>query len=94
MSQRTIELEVENASYYDTYGWILFMQKKYTEAKLQIEKSIELSPKNAEVLDHYGDVLFFLGDINKAVEQWIKARDYGAENKLIDKKIKDKKWYE
>ena len=94
MSLRTIELEAENASYYDTYGWILFMQKKYTEAKVQIEKSIELSPKNAEVLDHYGDVLFFLGDINKAVEQWIKARDYGAENKLIDKKIKDKKWYE
>jgi Tfp pilus assembly protein PilF len=63
MSLRTIELEAENASYYDTYGWILFMQKKYTEAKVQIEKSIELSPKNAEVLDHYGDVLFFLGDI-------------------------------
>jgi tetratricopeptide (TPR) repeat protein len=94
MSLRTIELEPENASYYDTYGWILFMQKKYSEAKVKIEKSIELSPKNAEVLDHYGDVLFCLGDVNKAIEQWMKARDYGAENKLIDKKIKDKKWYE
>jgi tetratricopeptide (TPR) repeat protein len=94
MSLLTIELEADNASYYDTYGWILFMQKKYSEAKVQIEKSIEQSPKNAEVLDHYGDVLFYLGDVNKAIEQWIKARDFGAENKLIDKKIKDKKWYE
>ena len=78
----------------DTYGWILFMQKKYNEAKIQIEKSMELSPKNAEVLDHYGDVLYHLGDVNKAVEQWIKARDFGVENSLIEKKIKDRKWYE
>lgn len=94
MSLRTIELDKENASYYDTYGWILFMQKKYNEAKIQIEKSMELSPKNAEVLDHYGDVLYHLGDVNKAVEQWIKARDFGVENSLIEKKIKDRKWYE
>lgn len=94
MSFRTIELDAQNASYYDTYGWILFVQKKYSEAKTQIEKSIELAPKNAEVLDHYGDVLYHLGDISKAIEQWIKARDFGVENSLINKKIKDKKWYE
>jgi tetratricopeptide (TPR) repeat protein len=94
MSLRTIELDAQNASYYDTYGWILFVQKKYSEAKTQIEKSIELAPKNAEVLDHYGDVLYHLGDISKAIEQWIKARDFGVENSLINKKIKDKKWYE
>jgi tetratricopeptide (TPR) repeat protein len=94
MSLRTIELDAQNASYYDTYGWILFVQKKYSEAKTQIEKSIELAPKNAEVLDHYGDVLYHLGDISKAIEQWIKARDFGVENSLINKKIKDKKWYD
>lgn len=94
MSLRTIELDAQNASYYDTYGWILFVQKKYSEAKTQIEKSIALAPKNAEVLDHYGDVLYHLGDISNAIEQWIKARDFGVENSLINKKIRDKKWYE
>ncbi len=94
MSLRTINLDKDNASYYDTYGWILFMQKKYKEAKIQIEKSIELAPRNAEVLDHYGDVLYFLGDVTEAVVQWKKAEGYGAENIVIEKKIKDKKWYE
>lgn len=94
MSLRTISLDKENASYYDTYGWILFMHKKYNEAKTQIEKSIEIAPRNAEVLDHYGDILYFLGDVNGAVVQWKKAKEYGVENNEIERKIKDKKWYE
>jgi hypothetical protein len=32
--------------------------------------------------------------MNAALEQWRKAKEYGAENPSIDKKIKDKKWYE
>lgn len=94
MSQKSIELEPRNSSYYDTYGWVLFSNKKYSEAKEQLEKSLAITPKNAEVLDHYGDVLYFLGDVNTAVQQWLKAKEYGVENPLIDKKIKDKKWYE
>jgi tetratricopeptide (TPR) repeat protein len=94
MSQKSIELEPRNSSYYDTYGWVLFSNKKYSEAKEQLEKSLAITPKNAEVLDHYGDVLYFLGDVNTAVQQWLKAKEYGVENPLIDKKIKDKKCYE
>lgn len=94
MSKRSIELDEKNASYYDTYGWILFVQKKYAEAKTQIEKSLELEPRNAEVVDHYGDVLFFSGEVDKAVEQWKLAKSYEVENPVIDKKIKDRKWYE
>lgn len=94
MSQKSIELEPRNSSYYDTYGWVLFNGKKYTEARVQLEKSLVITPKNAEVLDHYGDVLYFLGDINAALLQWTKAKEYGVENPLIDKKIKEKKWYE
>lgn len=94
MSKHSIELDGENASYYDTYGWILFVQKKYTDAKIQIEKSLQMEPKNAEVVDHYGDVLFYLGETEKAVEQWKLARSLNVENTVIDRKIKDRKWYE
>ncbi len=94
MSKHSIELDGENASYYDTYGWILFVQKKYTDAKIQIEKSLQMEPKNPEVVDHYGDVLFHLGETEKAVEQWKLARSLNAENTVIDRKIKDRKWYE
>lgn len=94
MSKRSIELDGDNASYYDTYGWILFTQKKYGEARTQIERSLQMEPKNAEVVDHYGDVLFFSGDTDKAVEQWKLAKSLNVESPVIDKKIKDRKWYE
>lgn len=94
MSKRSIELEPRNASYYDTYGWILFVQKKYSEAKIQIEQSLKLAPNNAEVIDHYGDVLYFLGDNATAVKQWEKAKSLQAENPVLDKKISTRTWYE
>lgn len=94
MSRRSIRIDENNASYYDTYGWILFVQKKYREAREQIERSLQLEPKNAEVIDHYGDVLFFTGEVDKAVEQWKLARTYGVENPVIDKKINDRTWYD
>lgn len=94
MSRLSIEIEGENPSYYDTYGWVLFAQKKYQDARVQIEKALTLSPKSGEVLDHYGDILFFLGEINAAVENWQKAKEEGYSSTVLDKKIKDRKWYE
>lgn len=94
LSLLSIEIEGGNPSYYDTYGWILFAQKKYREARVQIEKALALSPKNGEVLDHYGDILYWLGDVNMAVEQWKKAKEEGADTPILEKKIKEKKWYE
>jgi tetratricopeptide (TPR) repeat protein len=94
MSKKTIEIDSRNASYHDTYGWILFVQKNYEEAKKHIEKSLQLEPKNAEVIDHYGDVLFFLGEKEKAVEMWKEAKKLEVDNEVIDKKINNKQWYE
>ena len=36
MSYRTIKAEPKNATYLDTYAWILFMQKRYSEARIYI----------------------------------------------------------
>lgn len=94
MSKRSLELEKDNPSYLDTYGWILFMRQKYEEAKVQIEKALLLEPGNAEVTDHFGDVLFKLGKIEEALEQWKKAKALGLESIILEKKIKDKKWYD
>ncbi|MES2559303.1 MAG: tetratricopeptide repeat protein [Bacteroidota bacterium] len=94
MSKRSLELDAENASYMDTYGWILYAQKDYAGAKEYIEKSLRYSPNNAEVCDHLGDVLYQLNDKEGALKSWKKAKELGSDSILLDKKIKDGKLYE
>lgn len=94
MSSITIKAEPTNPTYLDTYGWVLFEQGAYTMAKIYIEKAVEYSQDepSAEVLEHYGDVLAVTGDIEKAVEQWQKAKELGKNSKILNKKIKRKKY--
>ncbi len=94
MSLRSIEIDPQNASYLDTYGWILFTMGNYSKAKEYIEKSLLLSPKNAEVVDHLGDVLYKLNDKQGAMLQWKKAKELGSDNPLLQKKINSGTWYE
>lgn len=93
-SKRSLEIEPKSASFFDTYAWILFVQKDYAAARKNVEQSLQLEPTNAEVLDHYGDILFHLNDIEQAVANWQKAKSLGYTSSVLDKKIKDKKWYE
>lgn len=94
MSAKTISKEPESATYLDTYGWILYQQKKYEAAARQLEKAATSDKKSAEVQEHYGDVLFRLGRIDEALQYWKKAKELGSSNSLLDKKISEKKLYE
>ncbi len=96
MSKLSNELEPEQGSYQDTYGWIMFKMGKYPEARTWIEKSLAASAdSSATVLEHYGDVLYKLGDTVKALEYWQKAKTAGdGASELIDKKIQDKMFIE
>ena len=89
MSGITIKTEPMNPTYLDTYGWVLFEQGSYTMAKIYIEKAIEYNKEqpSAEVFEHYGDVLFKIGDMDKAREQWKKAKELGSDSTTLDKKI-------
>ena len=40
MSYRTVKAEPKNATYLDTYAWILFMQERYAEAKIYIDQAL------------------------------------------------------
>jgi Tfp pilus assembly protein PilF len=94
MAQKAVTLEPENASFQDTYGWVLFMLGKYKDAAIWIEKAINNKEEpSAEVLEHYGDVLYKLNDHDQALEYWNKARQKGSESETLLKKITDKKYY-
>jgi tetratricopeptide (TPR) repeat protein len=95
MSKKSNELIPNNPSNEDTYAWVLFVQGKYVDAKLWIEKALEHGGNtNGTILEHYGDVLFKLGNIDSAVSKWKEAKATGDHSEQIDKKISDKKFYE
>lgn len=88
MSQKTIDKEPSNATYLDTYAWILFKLKEYKKALKYIEKtiSLDLDPSDV-VLEHYGDILYFNANKKDAINQWKKAKEKGEGSGLLDKKI-------
>ncbi|NEU10218.1 tetratricopeptide repeat protein [Flavihumibacter sp. R14] len=95
MSKRSLQLDPDNPSSEDTYAWILFKLKKYREAQIWIERAISHSQNSSAVqVEHYGDILFHLGQKEKAVEQWRKARTLGGGTNKLESKINAKKFIE
>ena len=91
--KKILEIDPDNASSEDTYAWILFRLKKYADAKKWIEKSLQgKNSNNATQQEHYGDILYFLGEKEKAVEQWQNAKAQGSGSDTLEKKINEKKY--
>ncbi len=93
MSRKAITAEPENATYIDTYAWILFLQERYAESKVYIDKAVSLdSLRNGVIIEHAGDIYAMNGDIERAVELWKEASVKDRKNKLLAKKIRKKKY--
>ena len=93
MSFKTIKAEPKNATYLDTYAWILFMQGRYAEARIYIDQALQNdSTIGAVVTEHAGDIYAMAGDIEGAVSLWQQALAQDPDNKLIARKIKRKKY--
>lgn len=76
MSKRTIEAEPQNDTYLDTYAWILYQLRQYTQAKIYIDETLSNStetPENASLYDHAGDIYFRNGQKRSAMTFWKKA---------------------
>jgi len=93
MASMLIKNHPDNASYLDTYAWVLFQESKYKEAKKMIEKVFPLGQVNAIHYEHYGDILYQLGEIDEAVEQWQKAKSLNGNSEVLNKKITNRKIY-
>ena len=93
MSYKTIKAEPKNATYLDTYAWILFMLKRYAEAKIYIDQALQNdADASAVIIEHAGDIYIQNKDADRAVELWQEALDKDPKNKLLDRKIKQKKY--
>jgi tetratricopeptide (TPR) repeat protein len=95
MSAQLIKNNPENATYLDTYAWVLFVREKYKDARKVIEKAIGTGLASATHFEHYGDILFKLGDVENAVKQWEKAKNMlTTSSETLNKKIANRRIYE
>ena len=95
MAKQANELNPNNGSFLDTWAWVLYRQKRYEDAKKIMEKALLIGGGvSAAVLEHYGDILWQLGEKEKALENWKKARDKGTGSEFLEQKIKQEKLIE
>ena len=88
MSLRTIKAEPNNATYLDTYAWILYKQKRYSEAHGYIEQALAADSVPSDVLyEHAGDICYRLGNVELAVEYWKQALDLQRKAEAVDEKL-------
>lgn len=94
MSARTVKAEPTNATYLDTYAWILFLQQRYDEAKAYIDRALEndtdttAGAPSAVIIEHAGDIYNQCGDRQRAEELWQKAINAGGDKATIERKMK------
>lgn len=95
MSEQAVALKPESISYMDTYGWVMYKQKKYKEAKKWIGKALEGGGRdNPTILENYGDTLYQLQEVEEAVKYWQMAVTSGATSEKLNKKIATRKLVE
>lgn len=95
MSARSNKLDPNNPSFEDTYAWILFKLKRYSEARIWIEKAMSHSNRESAVqVEHFGDILFQLNEKEKALSLWQKAKSLGSTSDKLQQKLNAKKYIE
>lgn len=93
MSYKTVKAEPNNATYLDTYAWILFEKGNYAEARIYIDNAMKSDGEKSDVIvEHCGDIYFMTGDVEGALKYWKKALDMGSESKTLKEKIEKKKY--
>lgn len=87
LSERANTLELGNAAYLDTLGWIHFKKGNYEKAKLYIEQSVETGDASAEVYEHLGDVYEALDDMESARKWWQEAFELDSERDYLQDRL-------
>ena len=87
-----VKTDPKNATFLDTYAWVLFMREDYRSAKFYQERAIDLKPDEMTLMEHYGDILSALGYISEAITWWQKSLESGNLSEVLKQKIAQKKY--
>lgn len=85
LASNVISAEPDNATYLDTYAWVLYKRGAYALAKLYMKKAIDRSPSpDATYWAHYAEILTAAGDYGEAKTAWRKALELGADSQEVE----------
>jgi Tfp pilus assembly protein PilF len=88
MSKTANDLNPDEASFQDTYAWVLYKRENYKNALFWIEEALKNgASRDAEVLEHYGHILKALGRDEDAAGQWEKAIEVGGNATELNSQI-------
>jgi tetratricopeptide (TPR) repeat protein len=88
MSARAIYLEKGNATYLDTFAWILYKLGRSEQARTHMRQALSLdTTESPELPLHYGDILFSLNERFMADTYWKKALDMGADKQAVEQRL-------
>ncbi len=86
-----------NAAYLDSLGWVLFKQKKYSEALVPLKEAAadDEDGSHLEIWDHLADCHLALGQKKEAIAAWEKALKHedltkrdGERRRKVSEKLK------
>lgn len=95
MSYKTVKAEPKNSTYLDTYAYILFLDKRYSEARIYIDQAMtnmDSVSTSYVIPEHAGDIYALSGDLNKAEMYWKQSLKMGNKSKSLQRKIKLRKY--
>lgn len=81
LAGKSIEIQPNNASFLDTYGWILFNMGNYDGAAKYLEKAVKIGDAGATIYEHLGDCYRKLGMNADAITAYRKALELAPERK-------------
>lgn len=90
MSAKAVKAEPANATFLDTYAWILFCEERYAEAKIYMDATLKNdtdSAVSAAVLEHAGDIYMKVGEKEQALEFLQKAIEAGGDKDALTRKM-------
>lgn len=96
MSKRTVDANPDNPTYLDTYAWILYQKRQFTQARIYIDQTLRHAteaPGDASLYDHAGDIYLKLGERAQAARFWrtaLKLSDDPALTRVLKKKLRIK----
>ena len=98
MSAYTVEINPDQATFLDTYAWILFLKGDYEKAREYIDRAIaniedRADEDNSSLYDHAGDIYYHLGLPDEALDFWRQAQVMDPESAIIKKKVTNKKYF-
>ena len=87
-SHEAITSNPENATFLDTYAWVLYKLKAYEEAEKYILKAMDKGGENdPEINEHAGDIQVALNSPEIARSYYLKAIILGGDKLVLEEKI-------